>query len=119
VPQWYDRFCDGLIVAPSLGFDAGAGGSDEDEPLQLLLMVIRAADFMELRPLLELTCAKLATLVRGLSPEEMAHCMLVGVDVGDGAGEVGAPSRCHQGYLPFTAKEEYAVQLQHPWCRDA
>ena len=42
-----------------------------DEDLESIFDIIIAANYLDIKSLLDLSCAKIATLIRGKSPEEI------------------------------------------------
>jgi S-phase kinase-associated protein 1 len=65
----------------------------------LLFEVILAANYMDIKPLLDLTCAKVATMLKGKSPEEIRKKFNIQND--------------------FTPEEEEAVRAENKWAEDS
>ncbi len=63
-----------------------------------LFELIKAANYMDIRPLLDLGCAKVATMIRGKTPEEIRKSFNIVND--------------------FTPEEEQAVREENRWCEE-
>lgn len=63
---------------------------------QTLFAVILAANYMEIQPLLDLSCAKVATMIKGKSPEEIRQTFNIVND--------------------FTPEEEKQIREENKWC---
>jgi S-phase kinase-associated protein 1 len=66
---------------------------------EVLFELILAANFMDIKPLLDLTCATVASMIKGKSPEEIRKTFNIVND--------------------FTAEEEAQVREENKWCEDA
>lgn len=66
--------------------------------MDTLYELVLAANYMDIQPLLELTCAKIATLIKGKSPEEIRRTFNIHND--------------------FTPEEEAATMEENSWCED-
>ena len=80
VQQWYADFVDN--VDQEVLFDS-----------------ILAANYMDIKPLLDLTCAKVASLIKGKTPEEIRKTFNIIND--------------------FTPEEEAQVREENKWCEEA
>ena len=69
-----------------------------DMPQELLFEVIKGANYMDISALLDLTCAKVATMIRGKTPEEIRTMFDIEND--------------------FTPEEEARVREENKWCED-
>lgn len=65
----------------------------------LLFELILAANYMDIKPLLDLTCASVASMIKGKSPEEIRATFNIQND--------------------FTPEEEAQVREENKWCEDA
>jgi S-phase kinase-associated protein 1 len=65
---------------------------------ELLFEVILAANYMDIKPLLDLTCAKTASMIKGKTPEEIRKTFNIAND--------------------FTPEEEMAVKAESAWAQD-
>lgn len=63
---------------------------------EMLFEMILAANYMDIKPLLDLTCAKVATMIKGRSPEEIRRTFNIVND--------------------FTPEEERQVREENKWC---
>jgi S-phase kinase-associated protein 1 len=79
VQQWYANFVDLEQV--------------------LLFELILAANYMDIKPLLDLTCATVASMIKGKTPEEIRQTFNIAND--------------------FTPEEEAQVREENKWCEDA
>ena len=70
----------------------------ESMELELLFEVIKAANFLEIESLLDLTCAKVATMLKGKSVEEIRNTFGIEND--------------------FTPEEEEEIRKENAWCQD-
>jgi S-phase kinase-associated protein 1 len=75
-------------------WDADFVDIDQD----LLFELILAANYMDIKPLLDLTCAKIASMIKGKKPEEIRKTFNIAND--------------------FTPEEELAVKAETAWCQD-
>jgi S-phase kinase-associated protein 1 len=66
---------------------------------ELLFDVILAANYMDIQPLLDLTCAKVASMIKGKTPEEIRITFNIVND--------------------FTPEEEAQVREENKWCEEA
>ncbi len=66
---------------------------------ETLFELILAANYMDIKPLLDLTCATVASLIKGKSPEEIRKQFNIVND--------------------FTPEEEAQVREENKWCEDA
>ena len=64
-----------------------------------LFPLILAANYLDCKPLLDLTCAKVATMIKGKTPEEIRRTFNIQQE--------------------FTPEEEEAVREENKWCQDA
>jgi len=78
VQEWYASFVD----------------IDQEKLFELIL----AANFMDIKPLLDLTCAAVASLIKGKTPEEIRKTFNIVND--------------------FTPEEEAAVREENKWCEE-
>ena len=76
IPEWDKNFCAGLNM-------------------EGLFNLILAANYLDIKPLLDLTCKTVANMIKGKTPEEIKH--LFGVD------------------REFTPEEEEQVKRENPW----
>lgn len=65
----------------------------------LLFELILAANYMDIKPLLDLTCATVASMIKGKTPEEIRHTFNITND--------------------FSAEEEAQVREENKWCEEA
>ena len=79
VQEWYANFVD----------------IDQEKLFELIL----AANFMDIEPLLDLTCAAVASLIKGKTPEEIRKTFNIVND--------------------FTPEEEAQVREENKWCEEA
>lgn len=66
---------------------------------EMLFELILAANYMDIKPLLDLTCATVASMIKGKSPEEIRKTFNIVND--------------------FTAEEEAQVREENKWCEEA
>jgi S-phase kinase-associated protein 1 len=66
---------------------------------ELLFELILAANYLDIKSLLDLTCAKVASMIKGRSPEEIRKTFSIVND--------------------FTAEEEAQVREENKWCEEA
>lgn len=66
---------------------------------ELLFELILAANYMDIKPLLDLTCAKVASMIKGKTPEEIRRTFNIEND--------------------FTPDEENQVREENKWCEDS
>merc|ERR1712194_198544 len=66
---------------------------------EVLFELILAANYMDIRGLLELSCAKVASMIKGRTPEEIRTQFNISND--------------------FTPEEEAQVREENKWCEDA
>eukprot|EP01038_Epipyxis_sp_PR26KG_P008840 gene8840-11931_t len=66
---------------------------------EVLFELILAANYMDIKPLLDLTCATVASLIKGKSPEEIRKQFNIVND--------------------FTPEEEAQVREENKWCEEA
>lgn len=66
---------------------------------EILFELILAANFMDVKPLLDLTCATVASMVKGKTPEEIRQHFNIVYD--------------------FTPSEEAQVREENKWCEEA
>jgi len=69
-----------------------------DVEQDMLFELILAANFMDIQPLLDLTCATVATLLKGKTPEEIRQTFNIVND--------------------FTPEEEAQIRKENEWCED-
>ena len=69
-----------------------------DVEQDMLFELILAANFMDIQPLLDLTCATVATLLKGKTPEEIRQTFNIVND--------------------FTPEEEAQVREENKWCEE-
>ena len=67
-----------------------------DKPQEDVFNLIKAANFLDIQGLLDLACAKIASLIRGKSPEEIRQTFNITND--------------------YTPEEEAAVLEENAWC---
>jgi len=65
----------------------------------LLFELILAANYMDIKPLLDLTCATVASMIKGKTPEEIRRTFNITND--------------------FSPEEEAQVREENKWCEDA
>jgi len=65
----------------------------------LLFELILAANFMDIKPLLDLTCATVASMIKGKTPEEIRRTFNITND--------------------FSPEEEAQVREENKWCEEA
>jgi S-phase kinase-associated protein 1 len=65
---------------------------------EMLFELILAANYMDIKSLLDLTCAKVASMIKGKSPEEIRRTFNIKND--------------------FTPEEEAQVREENRWCED-
>ena len=66
---------------------------------EILFELILAANYMDIKPLLDLTCATVASMIKGKSPEEIRKTFNIVND--------------------FTPEEEAQVREENKWCEEA
>jgi S-phase kinase-associated protein 1 len=66
---------------------------------EILFELILAANFMDIKPLLELSCATVASMVKGKTPEEIRQHFNIVND--------------------FTEEEEAQIREENKWCEEA
>jgi S-phase kinase-associated protein 1 len=66
---------------------------------EVLFDLIRVADEMDIKPLTDLTCATVASMIKGKTPEEIRTTFSIVND--------------------FTAEEEAQVREENKWCVEA
>ncbi|CEL99351.1 unnamed protein product [Vitrella brassicaformis CCMP3155] len=66
---------------------------------EVLFELILAANYLDIKPLLDLTCAKVASMIKGKTPEEIRKQFNIVND--------------------FTPEEEAQVREENKWCEDA
>lgn len=66
---------------------------------ETLFELILAANYMDIKPLLDLTCATVASLIKGKSPEDIRRQFNIIND--------------------FTPEEEAQVREENKWCEEA
>jgi S-phase kinase-associated protein 1 len=81
IPEWDHEFC-------------GGDNPDQSELFELIL----AANYLNIKELLDLTCKTVANMIKGKSPEEI--CKTFGVD------------------KEFTPEEEERVRKDYPWIEE-
>lgn len=70
-----------------------------DVQQELLFELILAANYMDIKPLLDLTCAKVASMIKGKTPEQIRTTFNIQND--------------------FTPEEEEAVRAENKWAEDS
>ena len=65
----------------------------------MLLQLILAANYLDIKPLLDLTCAKIASMMKDKTTEEMRQIFNIVND--------------------FTPEEEAQVREENKWCEEA
>eukprot|EP00742_Colponemidia_sp_Colp-10_P000149 GILJ01000165.1.p2 GENE.GILJ01000165.1~~GILJ01000165.1.p2 ORF type:complete len:167 (+),score=30.01 GILJ01000165.1:43-543(+) len=66
---------------------------------ELLFELILAANYLDIKPLLDLTCAKVASMIKGKTPEEIRRTFNIVND--------------------FTPEEEAQVREENKWCEES
>jgi S-phase kinase-associated protein 1 len=66
---------------------------------EVLFDLVLAANYMDIKPLLDLCCAKVASLIKGKSPEDIRKTFNIVND--------------------FTPEEEAQVREENKWCEEA
>jgi len=66
---------------------------------KLLFELVLAANYMDIKSLLDLTCAKVASMIKGKTPDEIRETFNIVND--------------------FTPEEEAQVRAENKWCEDA
>ena len=66
---------------------------------EILFELILAANYMDIKPLLDLTCATVASMIKGKTPEEIRKTFNIVND--------------------FTPEEEAQVREENKWCEEA
>ncbi len=66
--------------------------------LELIFELILAANYMDIRPLMDLACAKVASIIKGKSPEEIRKVFNIQND--------------------FTPEEEAQIREENQWCME-
>lgn len=69
-----------------------------DQPQDIIFELILAANYMDIKSLLDLSCAKVASLIKGKTPEEIRKTFNIVND--------------------FTPEEEAQVREENKWCDD-
>ena len=67
--------------------------------MRTLFQLILAANYMDIKSLLDLTCAKVASMLKGKTPEEIQKTFNIVND--------------------FTPEEEAQVREENKWCEEA
>merc|ERR1711892_1660297 len=70
-----------------------------DVDQELLFELILAANYMDIKPLLDLTCAKVASMIKGKTPEQIRKTFNIQND--------------------FSPEEEAQVREENKWCEEA
>jgi len=70
----------------------------DDLDQEMLFELVLAANYMDIKPLLDLTCAKIATMIKGKTPEEIRKAFNIRND--------------------FTPEEEELVRQEDSWCQE-
>ena len=70
-----------------------------DVDQEMLFELILAANYMDIKPLLDLTCAKVASMIKGKTPEQIRKTFNIQND--------------------FTPEEEEAVRAENKWAEDS
>jgi len=70
-----------------------------DLPQETLFELILAANYMDIKPLLDLACAKVASMIKGKKPEEIRKTFNIAND--------------------FTPEQERQVLEENKWAEDA
>lgn len=66
---------------------------------EMLFELILAANYMDIKPLLDLTCAKVASMIKGKTPEQIRRAFNIVND--------------------FTPEEEQKVREENKWCEES
>ncbi|KAF8822067.1 putative suppressor of kinetochore protein 1 [Cardiosporidium cionae] len=66
---------------------------------EVVLELIQAANYLDIKPLLDISCAKVASLIKGKTPEEIRKLFDIVND--------------------FTPEEEKQVRDENKWCEDS
>ena len=66
---------------------------------EVIFELILAANYMDIKPLLDLSCAKIACMIKGKTPEEIRQTFNIVND--------------------FTPEEEAQVREENKWCEEA
>jgi S-phase kinase-associated protein 1 len=66
---------------------------------ETLFELILAANFMDIKPLLDLTCAKVASMIKGKTPEQIRKAFNIVND--------------------FSPEEEAKVREENKWCEES
>ena len=69
-----------------------------DLELEIIFEIILAANYMDIRPLMDLACAKVASIIKGKSPEEIRKVFNIQND--------------------FTPEEEAQIREENQWCME-
>ena len=69
-----------------------------DLPQDVIMDIILAANYMDIKPLLDLSCAKIASMLKGKTPEEIRATFNIVND--------------------FTPEEEAQVREENKWCEE-
>jgi len=69
-----------------------------DQPQDVIFELILAANYMDIKSLLDLSCAKVSSLIKGKTPEEIRSTFNIVND--------------------FTPEEEAQVREENKWCED-
>jgi len=70
-----------------------------DVDQEMLFELILAANYMDIKPLLDLTCAKVASMIKGKTPEQIRKTFNIAND--------------------FTPEEEEAVRAENKWAEES
>jgi S-phase kinase-associated protein 1 len=70
-----------------------------DQPQDIIFELILASNYMDIKSLLDLTCAKVASMIKGKTPEEIRRTFNIVND--------------------FTPEEEAQVREENKWCEDS
>jgi len=70
-----------------------------DVDQEMLFELILAANYMDIKPLLDLTCAKVASMIKGKTPEQIRKVFNIAND--------------------FTPEEEEAVRAENKWAEES
>ena len=62
------------------------------------MILLQAANYMDIKPLLDLTCAKVASMIKGKTPEQIRKTFNITND--------------------FTPEEEEAVRTENSWAEE-
>jgi S-phase kinase-associated protein 1 len=85
--------CCSLQVVPE--WDADFVDLEQETLFELIL----AANFMDIKPLLDLTCAKVASMIKGKTPEQIRKAFNIVND--------------------FSPEEEAKVREENKWCEES